>query len=133
MRSAEANALTTVVWGRSDPFSATAIITSATPWTQASRMRWEINSPYSHLTTTGINLPWLGVGFPDPPDRRAEQGQAIPAANRRLLLPRRTPGAVAGRISDRHLLPPHSAPPVPLPGLPPFGHVRIGHRAAKVT
>ena len=38
MHSAEATALTTLTWGRiRPPFSATAIITSGTPWPRASR------------------------------------------------------------------------------------------------
>ena len=46
MHSAEASALTTVTWGRMrPPFSATAIMTSGTPWPRASRANREIKGP----------------------------------------------------------------------------------------
>lgn len=55
MHSAEARAFTTVTCGRiRPPFSATAIMTSGTPWPRASRANREISGPYSKPPTTGM-------------------------------------------------------------------------------
>ena len=55
MQIADASALTIDTWGRiRPPFSATASITSGTPWPRASFANRWISGPYSSPPTTGI-------------------------------------------------------------------------------
>ncbi len=54
MQIAEASALTAATLGRiRPPFSATASITSGTPWPRASLAKREISGPYTSPPTTG--------------------------------------------------------------------------------
>ncbi len=57
MHSAEASDFTTATRGRiRPPRSATANITSGTPWPRASRANSAINGPYSNPPTTGVKM-----------------------------------------------------------------------------